>query len=97
LEVTARISGITTSGDRFETQPASLPVSVVNEILIAPTEGGEGDTGTGGLTDDGTSGESISDESLTDGEGDGSAGVTGLEDFISDAQNGDSEGVSTDL
>lgn len=101
LEVTARISGVSTSGDRFETQPATIPVSIVEEILITPTEGG--DTGTNGLTDgsttDGsTTDGSTSDASLTDGEnGDGSAGVTGLEDVISDAQNGDSEGVSTDL
>jgi hypothetical protein len=97
LEVTARISGLSTSGDRFETQPASLPVSVVDEILITPTEGDGGDTGADGLTDDGSSEESTTDASLTDGEGGDSSDVTGLEDVISDAQNGDSEGVSTDL
>jgi hypothetical protein len=56
LEVTGKISGLSSSGNRITTQPMSLPVSVVAEIFVEPTEG-TGDGATGGFEgdDDGTS------------------------------------------
>ena len=92
MEVVGRMSGISSAGDRFETQPMSLPITIVEEIFVTPTEGTDGtDTGTDGLADEtfpeGTDG------SVTDTETDASA----LEDMIEDAQSGGSDSVSSDL
>lgn len=91
MEVVGRASGISSAGDRIETQPMSLPITIVEEIFVTPTEGTDEDTGTDGLTDEALP--EGTDGSVTDTESDTSA----LEDMIEDAQNGDSEGVSSDL
>jgi hypothetical protein len=66
MTVTGRITGMTSAGDRFETQSEDLLVSVIPETLVIPTEGtdeGAGDTNTAGQTIDESFGDDIADPS----------------------------------
>ena len=71
MEVTARISGISTAGDRFETQPETIPITLIPEVIVTPTEGTDtgvpaGVTdGTSGLTTDGTEADGFPSDETT--------------------------------
>ncbi len=71
MEVTARISGISSAGDRFETQPETIPINLIPEVIVTPTEGTDtgvpaGVTdGTSGLTTDGTDADGFPSDETT--------------------------------
>jgi hypothetical protein len=54
MELTARVSGLSSAGDRFETQAETIPVNIIPEVFVTPTEGTDAGT-TNGFTD-GTTG-----------------------------------------
>lgn len=48
MVITASVTGVTSAGDRMESNPLSINGEVTSDLVIVPTDGGDGTGGTGG-------------------------------------------------
>lgn len=79
MEVSVRAAGLTSSGDRLETNTETLGVTVLPENFVAPTDGtASSDTGTNGAFTG----------SLSDTNGDGSSSSTDGSDYSTPGEGG---------
>jgi len=92
MEVTAKVSGLSSAGDRFETNAETIFAEIEPESFVEPPEG-TGDNDSSGLTGD-------TSQTLTEGTGEvtNTDGDTGNTDTSGDDSTGDttSDGGNTD-